>query len=385
MSTVQSKLFVQTVVSQTTTLVFPLAARSFVDRMLSSAMETPHLLYALLASSDGHNARRTAPTQFKNTTLEFTNNAIAGLRVALADPRNAHKVEMAVTAMALCTNDICDGHLDFFRVHLAGVREMVSGFLGPNIRHDPLAIYLFKWFAALDVSAGLSLFHSSSINGGLYEASRAVFRSSQGYVDDICGYSLELLPILAEIGNLARVRYDQLQLPALGSDVHVLDMEDIHIVSQANAIEMQIMSLSKPKVSASILDGHEEELAEELRNTHAAFVHTALLHLHRRVKLLPKTHPIVRLDVRIILQLVSAIRPSSTVNILLLWPIFSAGCESDDLTERTVIDERMSIMQSLGMGNFTRARNVLQGFWDAGTDLRWDVYLAQLGVDLVLF
>ncbi|KAL4883202.1 fungal-specific transcription factor domain-containing protein [Aspergillus karnatakaensis] len=366
-SKIQSRLSIQALVSETTTVVFPLASRSFLDRLLSAAMETPHLLYALLASSDSHARRRMAShTESDQTALQFTNDAIAGLRTALSDGRGARqRVEMAMTAMALSTNDVCNGNLDVFRMHLQGVRGMLaSGLLNSGNSHsqgDSFAVYLFKWFAALDVSAGLSLFHRSSLlSGDLYASSREILdRTSDGYneyVDDVCGYSLALLPILAEIGELARQR--------------------------AEALETQIHSLPQPRAS---VQERSEVTEAELRTSHSAFIHTALLHLHRRVQLLPKHHPTVRDDVRCILSTICRVRPFSTANILLLWPIFTAGCETDDLSERGVIDGRMGNMQAMGMGNFTRAREVLNRFWQANTDLRWDVYLAESGVDLVLF
>ncbi|KAL4861428.1 hypothetical protein BDV12DRAFT_191088 [Aspergillus spectabilis] len=391
LSTIQSRLSIQALVSETTTVVFPLASRSFLDRLLSSAMETPHLLYALLASSDSHARRRMASTEKSDqTALRFTNDAIAGLRVALADGGNAqHSVEMAMTAMALCTNDVCNGNLDLFRVHLEGVRGMLVSRLvngdsdSDHSQGDLLAVYLYKWFAALDVSAGLSLFHKSSLlNVELYSSCREISsRTSEGFeecVDDICGYSLGLLPILADIGELARRRYE-LQRGCSTTD---MSTDIIEMTTQAEALEIQIISLPQPKVSPH----QRSEVTEaELRTTHSAFIHTALLHLHRRVQLLPKTHPTVREDVRCILDTVRKVRPFSTANILLLWPIFSAGCETDDTYERGVIDGRMGNMQSMGMGNFTRAKEVLNRFWAAQTDLRWDVYLAESGVDLVLF
>ncbi|KAL5343052.1 fungal-specific transcription factor domain-containing protein [Aspergillus crustosus] len=392
-SKIQSRLSIQTLVSETTTVIFPLVSRTFLDRLLSSAMETPHLLYALLASSDSHARRRMASTEPSDqTSLRFTNDAINGLRLALADGGSARRsVEMAMTAMALCTNDVCNGNLGLFRMHLEGVRGMlVSGLLNTaggssnSGEGNLFAVYLFKWFAALDVSAGLSLVHKSCLlSGELYSSCQEILsRTSEGYeeyVDDICGYSLSLLPILAEIGELARRRYELSQ--------HTIDMADlsttiIDINGQAEALESRIQLLPQPKVPTQ----DRSELTEtELQSTHSAFIHTALLHLHRRVQLLPKTHQTVREDVHSILETVRKVRPFSTANILLLWPIFSAGCETDDLYERGVIDGRMGNMQSMGMGNFTRAREVLNLFWDAKTDLRWDVYLAESGVDLVLF
>ncbi|KAL3446169.1 fungal-specific transcription factor domain-containing protein [Aspergillus insuetus] len=376
-SRLQAKMSLQAIVSQTTTLVFPLAAQTFLDRLLSSAMETPHLLFAILATSDSHARRRLPTSTLENTTLNNTNNAISGLRAALSLPneRNSHRaVEMAMTAMALCTNDVCNGNIDLFRVHLNGVRGMlVSGLVsGRNIK-DPLAMYLFKWFAALDVSAGLSLFHQSTLlSGGLYRSYRAAISAPRGEadgVDDICGYSLDLLPILAEIGELARERYSKPNCTTL--------------LERGQALEARITALTTNINSSP--NHPPSETQSELHATNSAFIHTALLHLHRRVHHLPKTDPRVRTDVTNILNALLSIRPASTANILLLWPIFSAGCETDEVAERALVDERMGIMQDMGMGNFTRARGILNRFWAAGTWERWDVWLAGVGIDLVLF
>lgn len=364
-------------------MIFPLASRSFSDRLVASAMETPHLLYALLATSDSHARRRMTSTgNTDDTVLRFTNNAIAGLRAALANGGNAYGT--AMTAMALCTNDVCNGNLDVFRMHLEGVRGMLLSRMNRNRSSgggDFLDIYLFKWFAALDVSAGLSLFHKSSLlDSQLYRSCRHVldtYSEANRYVDDICGYSLNLLPILAKIGELARLRYN---LSMNTDDTAALITKDLEIDYQVEAIETKIKAFPQPSCRQE-----RSQLADELKLSHSAFIHTALLHLHRRVQLLSKGHEAVRTDVRNILEAVSKLPASSTTNILLLWPIFSAGCEADDVTERAIVDERMSHMQSLGMGNFTRARNVLNRIWSSGTDLRWDVYLAESGVDLVLF
>ncbi|KAL2826544.1 fungal-specific transcription factor domain-containing protein [Aspergillus pseudoustus] len=371
MSRIQAKMSIRAILSETTTVVFPLASRTFLDRLLSSAMQTPHLLFALLASSDSHARRRLASKPVNDTALNYTNNAIAGLRAALSNDPNAHQpVEMAMTAMALCTNDVCDGNLDRFRVHLAGVRGMLmSGLL--NSRKDPFATYLFKWFAALDVSAGLSLFHKSNPSSKkMNQAWRvALAGSSEDGVDDICGYSLDLLPILAEVGELARERYSH--------------PEETALLSWGETLESRITAVTGTAARYPLEQLGEKET--ELRTTHAAFVHTALLHLHRRVYLLPKTHPTVRNDVRSILDTVRSVRSTSTANILLLWPIFSAGCETDEASERALLDERMAIMQEMGMGNFTRARDTLKRLWASETELRWDIWLAEQGVDLVLF
>ncbi|KAK9241170.1 fungal-specific transcription factor domain-containing protein [Lipomyces kononenkoae] len=381
-STSNARFLMHHLVTQTSTVLFPLASRYFVDRLLSSAMETPHLLHALLASACSHHARLLSDTSEPagNTILFHTNSAIAGLRAALSD--KILNAESAMTAMALCTNDVCDGNLDLWRTHLTGVKELLNSLLKKMqvtcSLSDPFVLYLVKWFATLDVSAGLSGLHESCVPDGRYWFLNGSANSFSASVDDICGYSLDLMPILTEIGNLARLRYEW-----EGNETSIPPSTEI--LARAQDLETRISSLQHGTVQHSTRQRHEAELAEELQHTHSSFVHAALLHLHRRVQLLSKDHPKVRADIDNIMKSVEKIRPFSSANILVLWPIFSAGCETDNIIERDLIKERMSNMRSLGMGNFTRARDVLSQFWDAGTDLPWDIYLANSGIELVLF
>jgi hypothetical protein len=150
------------------------------------------------------------------------------------------------------------------------------------------------------------------------------------------------------------------------------------LIAESRILESEILSL----VDCRIPDSHHHV---ELQSTHLAFVHSALLHLHRRVQLFPKDHEVVKTDLFNIINAVKQITPFSSANILILWPVFSAGCETEDLEQREFIDSRMGDMQSHGMGNFTRARELLIKFWASKTTLPWDSYFANLGLELVLF
>ncbi|KAF4304845.1 hypothetical protein GTA08_BOTSDO14212 [Botryosphaeria dothidea] len=64
-------------------------------------------------------ARLRAPPTTR-AVLALTNRAVAGLHAAVARPDEVLRVETAMTAMALCTNDVCDGgDARQWRVHLA--------------------------------------------------------------------------------------------------------------------------------------------------------------------------------------------------------------------------------------------------------------------------
>jgi len=127
------------------------------------------------------------------------------------------------------------------------------------------------------------------------------------------------------------------------------------------------------------------DMAEEMRLTHRIFVHAALLHLYRRVQNLPKSHVKPAHSVYMILENLERLHPDSTASILILWPAFSAGCETDDAEQRRKIEERMKMMARFGMGNVEKARRAMKAYWETGATGRWDLFMEERGWDIVLF
>jgi hypothetical protein len=357
--------------TETAPRLFPAAPPLFLQRIISSSLETPHLLYALLASACSHHSRLVRDTgpSSKVSCLKFTNLSISSLRSALADTNATLTAETVTTAMALCTNDVCNGNMQTWRTHLGGVMRLLAAFLDGQgkLRMDDQYIQcLVKWFTTMNVVAGLSGLSGSGVPSSENGLLDRTFEQLNGHIDDICGYSLKLAPLLARLSQLVQTQ----------SRPGVRMQEEV--IAESHKLELEIISL----VECSVPDNRHHL---ELQNTHLAFVHSALLHLHRRVQMLPKNHDVVKTDIFNIINAVGQIAPFSSANILILWPVFSAGCETDDTEERVFIDSRMGDMQGHGMGNFTRARELLSKFWASETPLPWDNYFANLGLELVLF
>ncbi|KAJ5326350.1 uncharacterized protein N7506_009452 [Penicillium brevicompactum] len=356
---------------ETAPRLFPAASPLFLQRLIASSLETPHLLYAILASACSHHSRliKDGTSNSKVSCLKFTNLSISSLRSALSNQDATLTAEAVTTAMALCTNDVCNGNMQTWRTHLGGVMRLFAAFLDSQGRmrvDDPYVQCLVKWFTTMDIIAGLS----GLTGGGVLSSDNGLldrtFDQLEGNIDDICGYSLQLVPLLVRLSHMVQHHY---QSP--------LDIPQ-EKVTESHLLELEILSLTRCGVPD--ISNHAE-----LQSTHLAFVHSALLHLHRRVQLLPKNHEIVKADLSNIVNAVKQIPPSSSANILILWPVFSAGCETDDIEERNFIHRRMGDMESHGLGNFTRARGLLNTFWAAKTPTPWDRHFANLGLELVLF
>ena len=382
----ESRFLMHTFATQTAQMLFPASSEVFLRRMISAAMETPHLLHALLASSCSHHGRlvHDSSPASKMVLLRYTNRAISGLRAALSDPKQVTRAETVATAMALCTNDVCNGDMKIGRAHLRGVLRLLTTVLESHrMSHDTTdndyIQCLVKWFKTMDIIAALSGVHGECIHNPGSSSLDGLSDHTSGHVDDISGYSLELVPILAEISEMAR----KVRLHEYG-EIGKYYVSSPETRNQADELETKLCRLLDRPISNDTLS-RGENLAIELHSSHLAFVHSALLHLHRRVQLHPKDSIKVRTDVANILNAVRAIEPHSSINVLILWPIFSAGCETEDSEVQSAIFARMGNMQARGMGNFTRAREVLRQYWTSGSDLPWDVHLARLGLELVLF
>jgi hypothetical protein len=270
--------------------------------------------------------------------------------------------------MALCTNDVCNGNMQTWRTHLGGVMRLLAGFLdsqGTVRISDPYIQCLVKWFTTMDVLAGLSGLNTGDILDPEKGLLSRIIDHDSVYVDNICGYSLKLAPLLAKLSHLVQ-RQSQCGL----------ELRDL--MKESRSLEDDILSLVDCRVA--YIGDHIE-----LQHTHLAFGYSALLHLHRRVQMLPIDHELVKSDIKNLVHAVEQIPSFSSTNILILWPMFSAGCETNDDKERDFIHKRMGDMQNIGMGNFTRARELLSKYWASNSLLSWDSYFAGLGLELVLF
>lgn len=114
LSSEESKFLMHIFSTQTANMLFPAAPNFFLQRMIGAALETPHLLYALLASACSHHSRlvQDFSPRPKVTCLKYTNLAISSLRESISDTNQTLITAQTVTtAMALCTNDVFDGNM----------------------------------------------------------------------------------------------------------------------------------------------------------------------------------------------------------------------------------------------------------------------------------
>ncbi|KAJ5881013.1 uncharacterized protein N7473_012066 [Penicillium subrubescens] len=397
-SSSESRFFLHHYITNTAGVIFPLSlkANPLSESLLQSAMNSSHLLYAFLACSCSHYiSLRGDPTgEMTKSVTKFTNAALNGLRKAMVDPNQAGQLSTLTTALALCTSDVISGGMNTWRIHLSGASNLVASVfeLQSNDEsistQDPTKLFLIKWFTLLDIFAGVGGLRKSA-NAGSYW-SLPTSNDTGGYIDEWTGYSLDLIPIMSEIGKLARIQRKRSKIMALNDD----ESEDeaanqqarLDTVEDIQRIENQIYALYDRTTHPDLESNPTTKTtAEEMRHIHRIFLHTNLLHLYRRVQGLPKEHAKPAHAIHMVIELLLKIRPHSMANILCLWPVFTVGCETEDQTQRNIIKDRLTNMEAFGMGNVQSARKAMTEYWDCNVKERWDIWLEDRGFDLSLF
>ena len=357
----------------------------------------------LLAS---HRARLLKQPEPATRIAHWVEDIFPVLRQALNDPNEIISNANLATAIMLASLEIISprafGYEISWQKHLSLARDLITARPG-GLRHmqvrsrdDPLCSFLWSWFAYLDVLGSLSggRAHShTAINGASLSASSAWLldydestpspRSkaasppaatcsntvtaatspansagspSQHYgndprdeIDCIMGFTTRCVAILARIADLAR-RTDAQRIAGPGRVVAGWrPMPEIE--ARARKLEDDLRgSLARPHPpcrrhphSAGLWDD------AEMHATNEAFHYAGLVHLHRRVLGKPSGDPDVQNAVMHILQCLEKVKRGGNAEACLLFPIFTAGCDSSDEAARKQLLERVITVESNGM------------------------------------
>lgn len=368
-------------------------APSVHQEVLSVAAQTPHLLSAALALSCDQVRRlrhNDNSLELQNRASFFLRKAITGLRKAMNDPSQASNFSTICTVLFLCTNEVMAGNTVAMRTHLRGAEHLLSLSLGKS-RHEAVTgldnkkLFLVRWFAVVDIFSSIMSLDKTSSDGQFWSVGAPTGGSA--YVDEFVGFSLELMPVLARIGRMARLQRRRKTMGSSLDSGYAEMADDLDMLLKDNILltEQQLGLLFTRASSPSLLHTQDPVLVEEAVYIHQMFVHSALLHLYRRVQELPEFDPKPAAALSSMLELLGKLRPESPANILILWPLFTAGCEADDPTLRVYIEACMNRIRNYGWGNADAALEALRAYWDEGNDERWDLFLERRGFDVVLF
>jgi hypothetical protein len=338
------------------------------------AIQDENLMNLLLAYSASHRARLLKQPEPATRIALWVKDVFPNLRHALNDPNKIVSNANLATAIMLASLEIISpkafGVSVPWQQHLLMARSMVSargGVRSMYYERSDVSSFLLNWFAYLDVLGCLidgptdhppspactvqSAPDDRGKSGWLCEYD---FDAEEDYqIACLFGFTGRCITILANIAELARA-----------CDVERID-ENNNIRPEWNPseeigarAEKLIADLEAARTNTRVQacphlhSGGEAAYqwdAREMIATNEAYHWAGLVHLHRRILGKSRKHADVKNAVSQIIGALYKVRKGSSAEFCLLFPMFTAGCDTQDEKQKEFIMDRFRSIEDFGM------------------------------------
>ncbi|KAK5082703.1 hypothetical protein LTR05_006583 [Lithohypha guttulata] len=371
------------------------------------AVESANLLNLMLTYSACHRARLLGHKEPVNRIAHWVRDVFPSLRQTLDETQNTEisNANLA-TAIMLASLEIISpssfGIAIPWQAHLGLARGIIRARGGPHSisRKDPVMFFLSRWLAYLDVLGSLS---SRNTEEPLYEANfwQSSYENTSAKelsltddddgdddddytIDCLLGFTTRCITILAQVASLAR----QVAPYRMRGHIGIVDESwtpSPDIIKKADRLKADLERarnheqrqchhhspvLLKATLTYAPPPTHDlnAKEADEALATNDAFHWAGKVHLLRRVYNLPRSHPEVVEAVRQIMNKMYALRQLGSAEACSLFPIFTAGVETEDKLHRAEILSRLKGAEGLGMCQVNRARKIMEESWKTGAN-----------------
>ncbi|KAL6716169.1 hypothetical protein ACLMJK_005735 [Lecanora helva] len=340
------------------------------------AVKDENLLNLLLTYSASHRAKVLNHREPTTRIATWMSGVFPALRKALDDPNRQISNSNLATAIMLASLQILNpntfGKAISWQQHLSVARQMILARGGANSVHreDKVSYFLTRWFAYLDVLGSLSGGKNDRpLFGGHYWANDNPGESQDHQIDCLLGFTSRCVSILANIAELAKT-CDGQRIDTAGNVRP--DWEPSQEISKEAAQLLEDLDEARhqrfqgcPHRRASTNTGNDD-LNLELFTTNEAFHHAGFIHVKRRILGKPSNDSEVQFAVREIVSALYKVREGGAAEGCLLFPMFTAGCEAQEKSQRMKIMERLNRMEGLGMSTVRKARLLMEKVWETG-------------------
>lgn len=339
------------------------------------ALRDPDLLNLLLAYSASHRARLLNHPEPANRIAMWVKDLFPKLRHALmgTDPI---PIEALATAIMLASLEILSPNAFEvnipWRDHLSMARQMTiaRGGTSPVHRQDKISYFLSRWFAYLDVMGSLSGRKIDKPLSSSYWADEDETDEGDFQIDCLMGFTTRCVKILARVAELAK----QVEVDRLDANGDVQDdwRPQSNIIAQAEQLKHDLREarehVYKPCPYRSPADNDKEYDSDSLEiiACNEMFHWAGLIQIDRRILNIPLEDNEVQTAVGEIVGALHKIRPGSTAEANILFPLFTAGCHALQVVQRDKIISRLCTVESFGMTHMGKAGRLMQRVWDSG-------------------
>lgn len=357
------------------------------------ALQTPSLLYATMALSAIHLEALNNHSEMVKTVPDVARlmaRSLEHFRVELQDPARKGSDALLATARTLCLAEIHSGAIqpNTWRAHIEGARALMTTTQTSATPNTAFRKYLDRWYRSIVALSALNgngpPIGEKSVGS---EPRDDLIPNDPDYLDDYWGFTVNLADIFREIGVIAWQRHQNNdEPPELQQSEHAESEE------RASKLEKQVLGLIyrySDRNQLVFYPGVAERLSEdyirEFMLCNEAFQHTALIHIHRRIRKVPVSSPEVQYSVKQILACTSQIVPRSGLSpwVMLTTPLFTAGCEALGEDREAFKQLFLSLHDTTRIPNVLQSLNFLEVYWaddDKKDEEDWSHYLGMLRI-----
>lgn len=305
----------------------------------------------MLAYSASHRARYLEQPEPANRIAHWVSDVFPTLRLALEGPHeNITDSHLATAIMLLSLKIISPSTFEVpipWQSHLKLARDLFLARGSDQMYRsgNRVGAFLARWIGYLDILGVLSSRHSEPPFPNTSYNCFSIGRPDEYCVDCFSGFTPRTGLFLLRLGQLTH-RCDNERFDETGS------FQDdwapsLDVISEARELLDGFGDLDE---SAHVAEAHcPDSEAEAMITMNRAFRCAGFLHLHRRVLGYSFQSPAVLEMLGELVSTLSRIRPGSTAEVGLLFPLFTAGCETLDPHLRAEVMSRISTLERMGM------------------------------------
>ncbi|RDW65185.1 hypothetical protein BP5796_09877 [Coleophoma crateriformis] len=303
------------------------------------ALETPSLLYATIALSELHRSSLLDdfPENFDQPAGIISRSLALSLQTLQSDltqGRKSNRYATLTTIRTLCIFEIHSGKAapDSWRAHMEGAKALLTAtrnMYGTQAIDESDPQWLIeRWFASIESFTALTergLLKGQLETFGSQSRVRSPTTDDQ-YLDVYSAYTGALNAAFKEIGAAA---WERRRLNTSDEESKLLTQHDLDL--EATSLESSVRSMiGRSKFHPGVQTFLTAAEMEQFKASDEAYQYTALIHVQRRVHLLPKSSLEVQDTVKKIIQCVKKISPVPGLSpwVMATTPLFAAGREA---------------------------------------------------------
>ncbi|KAJ5675406.1 hypothetical protein N7462_008303 [Penicillium macrosclerotiorum] len=325
----------------------------FMSVLPSMAVDDPNLLNLLLAYSASHRARYLGHPEPANRIAHWVSDVFPTLRVALeASKEEITDGHLATAILLLSLKIVCPGTFEVpipWQSHLKLARDL---FLARSDRiaqpGNRIGAFFARWLGYIDTMGALSC-RQAGPPLMLYDSVLAACSRPSNHdeycVDCFTGFTPRTGVFLLRLAQLVQ-KCDNERFDEVGNfrpGWH----PSADMVMEAQAVLGDLDDLSE-RAHANP-EHHLGVEGDDMMATEEAFRCAGLLHLHRRVLgSSPDSFP-VKDALRKLIGALGRMRLGASTEVCSLFPLFTAGCESRDQSQRIRLLNRFLVLEKSGM------------------------------------